>query len=184
MKIEFFAPDKIRITWPQYDAAIEAQIAERLRSVPGIEGFGHRWSAPVIQTVRLMELFPKASYDYAALSAADKATRNFYDSMVRMGIELALDASGAVCAVGEGISPLLQQLIDERAHALKPLVVEAMRNPRPRRQQPQGAWQGPLTVEDAKFEPLLKGIENARKKAAEQEIRYPKRRRTKKARVA
>jgi hypothetical protein len=178
MIIELSTPTTVRITWPAYDMLVEAQIVARLKTVPGTEGVGRRWYAPAIQTFRLMGLFPKASYDYAALTAAHIMAATFFDSMVQMGIEMVFDESGAICAVGEGVSPLIENLVADREHALIPFV--AFGNPR--RKMSQGAWQGPLSAEDARFEPLVKGIGNAKRKA-EEEIKYPKRRPRRKAKV-
>lgn len=61
MNIELSSPTHLRITWPLFDAAIEAEIRRRLATVPGIEaGYGRMASAPVIQLARLMDLFPKS----------------------------------------------------------------------------------------------------------------------------
>ena len=79
-------PPQLRITWPAYDPPTEAAILERLKTVPGAEGAGRRWYVPAIQMERLMILFPKASYQYAALCAADKAARDFFDSLIGTGI--------------------------------------------------------------------------------------------------
>jgi hypothetical protein len=178
MIIELSDPATVSIKWPAYDATVEAQIVERLKTVPDIEGVGRRWYAPAIQTFRLMGLFPKASYDYAALTAAHIMAATFFDSMVQMGIEMVFDESGAICTIGEGVSPLIENLVADREHALIPFV--AFGNPR--RKMSQGAWQGPLSAEDARLEPLVKGIQNARK-AASEEIKYPKRRPRKKAKA-
>lgn len=169
MKIELVAPNQVRITWPTYDAAIEAQILERLKTVPGIEGRGRRWYAPAIQVSRLIELFPKCSIGYDALRAADGLGRAFYTMLVRFHIELGLDASGAVCAVSGNVSPLIQQLIDERAHALRTLVAAERGTKRTAERS--------AVAMDRELESLAKGIENAKVKAEQDAIRYPKRRR-------
>ena len=174
MNIELSDAKTVRITWPAYDATTEAEIIRRLGTVPGAEGMGRRWYAPAIQVARLMELFPKASYGYAALKVSDGLARAFFASLVYLGIELQIDASGAICAVGEGVSPLIQQLVDERAHALRPLVLADQARPTPakaQRPQPQPSGE-PLTEEDRKWQSWLTGIHNAAAK-----VKYPKRRR-------
>lgn len=176
MNIELATPTHIKITWPHYDAPTEAEIVRRLTTVPGIEGHGRRYYAPTIQVYRLMELFPKASYQYEAIVAADGLAQAFWAMLVRFDLELIFDESGAICAVGAGVSPLIQQLVDERAHALRPLVAAALANPKPKA-QPVAPLQGPQSIEDGKWETWLNGVHNAAKKEAEAEIKYPKRRR-------
>lgn len=125
MKIELSSPTHLRITWPIYSSEIDQEIRRRLSTVPGIEaGRGRAASAPVIQLARLMDLFPKSAIGYAALSHADTLGRRFYDSLVCLHIALKIDASGAVCAVGDNVSPLIEQLVAERSHALKPFVTD------------------------------------------------------------
>src|SRR5690606_22017165 len=132
MKIELAELNQVKITWPAYDATTEAQISERLSMVPGISGFGRRRYAHVIFVPLLMELFPKASYDYDALRVSDRLAQAFYNMCVRFDLELTFDESGAIIAVGEGASPLIQQMISEREHALRPFVAEALRHPLPK----------------------------------------------------
>lgn len=170
----------VRVEWPSYDAAIEAEIVNRLKSVPGIEGHGRRYYAPTVQVYRLMELFPKASYQYEALAAADGLAQAFWAMLVRFDLELIFDESGAICAVGAGVSPLIQQLVDERSHALRPLVVAALANPKPKAQS-VAPLQGPQSVEDGKWETWLTGVHNAAKKVEDEKVKYPKRRRKGKA---
>lgn len=177
MNIELATPTHIKITWPHYDAPTEAEIVKRLGTVPGIEGHGRRYYAPAVQVYRLMELFPKASFQYEALTAADGLAQAFWAMLVRFDLELIFDESGAVCAVGDGVSPLIQQLVDERHHALRQFVGD-----RPLRvTTPIDALQGPKIVEDGKWETWLTGIHNAAKREQEEKIKYPKRRRKAKA---
>jgi hypothetical protein len=89
---------------------------------------------PLAQGDKLMEQFPKASYCVDAIwactdAAAQRATV-FYESLVALGVELRIVESGAVCAVGEGVSPLLQQLVKERAPALRALVLQTQKKRR------------------------------------------------------
>jgi hypothetical protein len=177
MKIELahVALKSVKITWPRYDPATEAQIVERLKTVPGCDGLGRCYLAPVIQVARLMELFPKASFDYEALRAADGTARAFYKMCVRFGIHLTIGDSGAVCTVGEKVSPLIQKLITDREHALRPLVLEAAEIPRDSIATPV-CPSLPLASDEA-LGPLFRGIQNAAKKAEEDRFKYPKRRR-------
>jgi len=175
MNIELSTPTHIKITWPAYDATIEAEIVNRLGTVPGIEGHGRRYYAPAVQVYRLMELFPKAAFQYDALSAADGLARTFWDMLVHFGIELIFDESGAVCAVGAGVSPLIQQLVTERSHALRQFVGDK----RHKAAVMVEPLHGPQSVEDGKWETWLTGIHNAAKKEADDKVKYPQRRRRK-----
>lgn len=131
MRIELSSPTRIKITWPPYDGATETEIRRRLAAVPGVEaGHGRMAWCPVIQLARLMELYPKASFEYAAIAKADTLGRRFYDMLVSFHVDLRIDASGAVCAVcGENVSPLIEQLVSERSHALRPFAEAAVVQP-------------------------------------------------------
>lgn len=131
MQIVLSSPTHLKITWPLYSSEIDQQIRERLNTVPGIEaGHGRVAWAPVIQFARLVDLFPKAEFDYRCFQESDRVARAFWSSMMTMHVELAIDASGAVFAVSE-VSDDVQQLIRDRSPALKPFVEEAMNNPVP-----------------------------------------------------
>lgn len=121
-----------------------------------------------------MELFGSASYDYSAMQAADRIARYFYESMIFMGIGLSLNDAGNVEAFGN-TSPLIEQLVSDRSHALRRLVIEGAKNPSPQRQPYQ-----PTPEDEAELGPLFRGIQNAKKKE-EAKVQYPKRRRAKRA---
>lgn len=172
------SPQLLRVTWDPYpDPAIESGILDRLRTIPHIEGAGRRWYAPAIQMERLMVLFPKASYQYAAYCAADKAARNFYESMVHGGVEFVIE-DGKVKAISDNISPLVAQLIEERALALKSFV-ELELDRVSRKASLESSVDGTLGQCDAKYEKIdliARGILNAQKKAEiETQFRYGKR---------
>lgn len=182
MQIILATPTIVRITWPVYDAVTEAEIVRRIKTVPGIEGMGRRYYCHVIQTARLMELFPKASFDYAALVAGDKAGHAFYAMCVYFGLELIIDESRGVFGVSENVSPIIQQAIEERSHAIKDLVIEALANPNPK-PKPKGMndpLHGPVTLEDAGWQRVMTGARNAAKKEEEKQFKFQKRRRKKK----
>lgn len=128
----------LRIEWPMYQSEIDQEIRRRLATVPAIEaGRGRVAWAPVIQLQRLMTLFPKSSIDYRAMQESDAVARRFYDSLIQMGIELGFDASRGVYVVaGANVSPLLEQLVAERSHALKPFVLEPQPMPLPQIPRP------------------------------------------------
>lgn len=125
MQIELSSPTHLKISWPLFSSEIDQEIRARLATVPGIEaGRGRVAWAPVIQLARLMLLFEKASYQHEAIREADAVARRFYDSLIRMGIELGFDEFETVCGVSDNVSPLLQQLICDRSHAIKPFVID------------------------------------------------------------
>ena len=137
MRIELSSPTHLRLSWPVYSSEIESEIKRRLNTVPGIEaGHGRVAWCPVIQLARLLDLFPKGSFDYRAIQEADKIAQRFYQSLVSMGVQFGFDEFGDPMAVGDNVSPLLQQLIHDRRHALKPFVEEAMKHPVPMLQGP------------------------------------------------
>lgn len=80
------------------------------------------WTAPVDQADRLLAAFPKASYDYDALCAAfdrqDARIGIFGQSLLDMGVTLVV-VDSRVIAQGDGVSPLLQSLVDERGENLR-----------------------------------------------------------------
>lgn len=118
------------------------EIVERLKSLSEREydKATKSWFVPVRLFDVVMEKFPLASVTYDALMAAWDAQagreRTFYDSLVRWGIKLEIDASGAVCAVGETVSPLIQDLVAARAEALRPYAKSSPIQPQ---MQPDGA---------------------------------------------
>jgi len=178
MQIVLIGRDSIRITWPVYDAKTEAEIVRRIKTVPGIEGTGRRYSCSAIQTARLMELFPKASFDYRAMQAADATAQQFYGSMIVMGVELVFDESRGVYAVSENASPLIQQLLAERSHAIKDFVISAEKNPKPKAKAMASPVHGPLTAEDAGWDRVMTGARNAAKREEQvEQFKFQKRRR-------
>lgn len=74
MRIELSkTPNWLKITWSFLDTNIEAEILRRLATV-GALGEGRRWFAPVSEVYRCMDIFPKASFAYEAMCAADELT--------------------------------------------------------------------------------------------------------------
>jgi hypothetical protein len=118
-----------------------------------------------------MVLFPRASFQYAALCAADIAARAFFDSLVAAGVKLVIDGDN-VRAVGENVSPLVEQLVNDRSPALMSFVLLEMER---RRVEPRAVE--PKAMEDPRLEPLAKGIQNAKAKAEENQFKYGRRRR-------
>jgi hypothetical protein len=100
---------------------------------------------------RLLAALPKASYSYDALvacwEAADARAANFATSLVRWGIRLEFDGSGAIVPVGETVSPLIADLVAMYGDALRPWVgvVAAVSAPS------APAAVGPVTEEDRKW---------------------------------
>ena len=111
--------DRLLVTWQRVSKELHDEIVSRLRAIRGVEfDRGAKvWTAPVNQADRLLAAFPNASYDYDALCAAfdraDERVGIFGQSLLDMGIMLIVE-NGRVVAQGDGASPLLQRLIDER----------------------------------------------------------------------
>jgi hypothetical protein len=161
------SPTLLRITWEPYDPKTEAAIHERLQTVPGINGAGRHWYCPAIQMERLMVLFPRASFQYAAYCAADKAARDFFESLRSTGVKLVIDGD-KVKATGDNVSPLVAQLVDDRSPALLSFVQLEMDRAAHKQQAPV-----PATAMDEKLDLLGKGILNAQKRAEiESQYRY------------
>lgn len=120
----------IAVAWElsAYTVAVNAEIKARLHRIAGVEYDGRRkvWTAPLAQADRLYAAFPKASFDYDVICAVVAAQAGrcaiFYRSLAGMGVRLVCDDSGAIVAVGDGVSPLLQSLVNERSEELRPMV--------------------------------------------------------------
>lgn len=174
MNITLANPSQLKATWPRYPKPIHDEIVRRLKTINGAEfdKVERCWWIPVAQADRAMELFPKAEFSveaiYAATDAQASRAKHFYDSLTHLGIELVIDASGAVCAVGDGVSPLIREEVALRAEALRPLVIAAMAEPKQFKHVLTEAPAEPLTEADESLEPLLKGIQNAAAKEANQ----------------
>ena len=111
-----------------YTVAVNTEIKNRLHRIAGTEYDGRQkvWTVPAAQADRLYAAFPKASFDYDVICAVVNAQVGrcaiFYRSLVGMGVRLVCDDSGAIVAVGDGVSPLLQAAVDERSEELRPMV--------------------------------------------------------------
>jgi len=111
------------VTWKRTSAEVHGEILDKIKRIRGAEFIKDAgcWLVPVAQADRLLAAFPKASYDYDALCAAfdrqDERIGIFGQSLLDMGVRL-LVVDGRVIAQGEGVSPLLQSLIDERCAKL------------------------------------------------------------------
>ena len=110
---------RLGVDWPRRARSAPAAIVERLQSLkaPRFDKEQGCWFIPVSEADRLMDAFPKASYDYDAICAAVERQQQraaiFGRSLLGMGIKfVAVD--DRVIAQGAGASPLLQKLIDER----------------------------------------------------------------------
>lgn len=145
----------LRVEWPRQPRNIHQEILRRLKSINGAEWDAEArcWWVPLAQGDKLMALFPRASYCvdaiWACTDAAARRATVFYDSLIRMGIDVRIDDSGAVVAFGEGVSPLLQQLVDERAAALRPLVLQRGERAKPTAVVPPAT---PLAAQPKRFQ--------------------------------
>jgi hypothetical protein len=127
---------RLRVSWPRCDRSAHDAIVERLKCIKAARFDKEQgcWFIPVSEADRLMDAFPKASYDYDAICAAVERQQQraaiFGRSLLGMGIKfVAVD--DRVIAQGAGASPLLQKLIDERNGGLLAWLQaqEAIRHP-------------------------------------------------------
>ena len=114
---------RLEASWRMAGREAHEEIVRRLRAIRGVEfdRDAKVWAVPLRQADRLLAAFPKASYDYDALCAAferaDERIGIFGQSLLDMSIMLIV-VDGRVVAQGDGASPLLQRLIDERNEKL------------------------------------------------------------------
>lgn len=165
MNIELAKPSHLRVTWPRYPREVHEEILRRLHSVGATFDNVHCcWWVHVAQADRLMDLFPKAAYDYGAICAACDAqaarARVFYKNLCALGVELTVDASGTVHGVGENISPVLQQCIEERSAGLRALLAEPVK--RVEHSAPAFVPVGEATAADYA---LMRVVQSGRRKA-------------------
>lgn len=183
MKIESASPSQLKVTWPRLPKPTHDEVIRRLKLINGAE-FDRAekcWWVPATQGDKLMDAFPRASFDVDAIwlctdAAAGRAVA-FYDALVALGVKFEIAANGAISAVGEGVSPLIQQLVAERATALLPLVTRDLG--KPRRVDTPVPLQGPQSLEDRKWESWLTGVQSAAKREEDAKARRPRRRKAK-----
>jgi hypothetical protein len=138
------------VTWMRTSKAVHDEILERMKCIRGAEfnkAAGRCWSLPVEQADRLFLAFPKASYDYDAICAVVDAQKRriaiFGQNLLDTGVKLVV-VDGRIIAQGEGVSPLLQQLVDERSEDLA--IWLQSQNARKRAQGRQGAFLDGIAV--------------------------------------
>lgn len=149
--------DALRVAWHGLPRAEHDRLVETLRAITGAvyDADLRAWKIPLRQADRLLAALPTASYSYDAISAAVEARRrhihNFASSLLAGGIRLE-QRSDRVIATGENVSPLIQQLVDERAAELAEWLAEqqsaAAQPKRPHsRQQPAATPQAQREAE-------------------------------------
>lgn len=112
------------VTWERTSAEIHSEILDRLKRINGaaFDKSGSCWRVPAQQADRLYSAFPKASFDYDAVGAVVDAQERriaiFGKNLLDMGVKLTV-ANGRLIAQGDGVSPLLQSLVDERGEKLR-----------------------------------------------------------------
>lgn len=127
MIITLHTPTRLKITWPRYSKAVHGEIVARLKAIPSaaFDAEGGCWFVHTRQADRLLAAFPKASFCpdtiAAAVEAETQRARTFLDNLTRLGVTLVI-RDGELVAVGEGVSPLLERLVEERAESLRPLL--------------------------------------------------------------
>lgn len=112
------------VTWQRTSKTVHNEILDRIKRIRGAE-FNKAagcWSVPVAQADRLFLAFPKASYDYDVICAVvemqERRIAIFGQNLLDMGVKLSI-ANGHVIAHGDGVSPLLQQCVNERSDDLR-----------------------------------------------------------------
>lgn len=112
--------------------AYHAEIVARCKLIGGATWDKEQrcWYVPLQQADKVARMFPKAAYDFdaigAVLDAEKQRTATFAAGLIRMGVRLRIDASGAVCAVGDGVSPVLADMVAQRSDDLRAWVDIAM----------------------------------------------------------
>lgn len=175
MQITQSSPTQLCVTWPRYPRATHQEIVRRLKLINGatFDKDHACWFVPAWQGDKLMDNFPRASYSvdavWACTDAHSKRTATFYDALVALGARFVFDAHGAICAVGEGVSPLLQELVDARSDALRPLVLRDQGKVR------KAATPARDTDDtDERLAVIGRGIQNAQAKAERDAARRPR----------
>lgn len=170
MNITQISPTQLKVAWPRLSRSVHQEIIRRIKLISGAE-FSKQdecWYVPTLQGDKLMDNFPKASFDVASLWACTDAPGRrvacFYDSLRQLGVGFEIVESGAIVGVGDSISPLVQTLIDERAEALRPLVL-TQEAKTPVTVVEVAPLQGPQSTEDLQWESWMRGVQNAAVKA-------------------
>lgn len=167
------ADGALRISWEQEPRWRHDDYCAALREISGVRYDPNirSWLCPLRNADRILEAFPHASYDYDAICAAVDARRrhihNFASSLLAGGIRLEQRIDGVI-AVGENVSPLIQQLVDEREAELAEWLAEqqsaAAQPKRPHsRQQPAAT---PQAQREAEL--LVSSLRNAARRAERQ----------------
>lgn len=118
------AGDALRISWQQEPRWRHDDYCAALREISGVRYDPNirSWVCPLRNADRILEAFPHASYDYDAICAVVDAQKRriavFGQNLLDMGVKLVV-VDGRVIAQGDGVSPLVQSLIDERCDDLR-----------------------------------------------------------------
>lgn len=156
--------NRIKATWPRYPRATHEEIIRRLKTLGAeFDKEASCWWIHSLKADRALDLFPKAEFDYdvicAATLAATERNEAFYRFLVSAGVKLIFDESGAVCAVGECVSPLLQDEVRKRSSVLRAFVgSQVVISPV---EKTQSSVEVEVTDEDRRYTPVLTGIRNA-----------------------
>lgn len=119
----------LRIEWSECPRPIFDEIVRRIKTIPGaaFDGEEKVWHVPATTLYTTLSLFTQATVAYECFQAADaarmRAAAQFAALLARSGARLEIDASGVVCAVGECVSPLVNELVAERSDVLRGFAV-------------------------------------------------------------
>lgn len=111
--------DMLLVSWRGLTRAEHDRAVTAVRAISGAvyDAEEKLWRVPVRQADRLYEALPDASYSYDAICAAVDAAATRIDRFMRnlraLGVRFDLRA-GRVLALGDNVSPLVQQLVAER----------------------------------------------------------------------
>lgn len=111
--------DMLLVSWRGLTRAEHDRAVTAVRAISGAvyDAEEKLWRVPVRQADRLYEALLDASYSYDAICAAVDAAATRIDRFMRnlraLGVRFDLRA-GRVLALGDNVSPLVQQLVDER----------------------------------------------------------------------
>lgn len=149
--------DSLAVSWQRVPPHVHADLVESMKYITGasFDARAKCWRVPLRQADRVYAALPDFSYSYDAICAAVDARRrhihNFASSLLAGGIRLEQRIDGVI-AVGDNVSPLIQQLVDERAAELAEWLAEqqsaAAQPKRPHsRQQPAATPQAQREAE-------------------------------------
>lgn len=164
--------EQLRIAF-RYDKSV----VERIKQVAGASWDKQRraWYVPAGNVLRMLREFPEASYDYDVFVAAERAAKRWIADLHRLGVTLWRDGERIV-AHGPGVSPVIEDALQERKAWLLPHLPESTGTPQSAETGRTGivAPNNPETQQDGTVlwdserdqrvaEAMIRGMENAKR---------------------